>query len=528
MGIINYKIAEIANILSEKIEECYKEKKYEHHLTHLKNWEKKFKNKNNLEVLEPNFSKEDKLSKDKNYDNRVRNEKKNFNTYIFDLNERISYLAYEDSLKKEAINDFLYDLITIKERNSAEEEILLYQVNSRRRNEKNFSYNFYKDLSKDGLEITVLCELVFRYILNIDSLQDIVEYSKIENIKYNIEFIENINTTFDFSNLLKKINLKNSSFLTLKEEEKKEIYLERAYYKYLENIKYNFYQQIEIISLNNPEKIKSIIQFIKAKESKIIFRLEENKKIIKEKTLNTSKKIFLKIEKEEYKEKTGREWKKFSIEQLKKLPIDDFIFYFSEYQYFFFMEESDKATIKDFLARCFINWLKFNQLIIEITLYLKLIKEVKYMKNSIFEKKYRTLKNKYEKKDKDYFLNLFNEDIQYSHIKISSSRGVFEAKDYIINSSKIDRIKKYEKAYKQYEEFLLYKFCCIKKFFITKYKNDKYFLDFSELINEYLNLLIKVFEKDKGFDSFAQGIIHETFLQELINESFFIKNKYIL
>lgn len=109
---------------------------------------------------------------------RIDNEKKQFNKNIYNLFEKIKHLSgYEEEIRRKAINEFLFDILCIKEKADIEKKNLLYQKYGRRRGE-NSTYTFYADVKnrRKGLDTTNFCDELFNLILESSSLKS--KYTK--------------------------------------------------------------------------------------------------------------------------------------------------------------------------------------------------------------------------------------------------------------------------------------------------------------------------------------------------------------
>lgn len=413
-----------------------------------------------------NIKSEDEVNKieadDEKIKNMVKNMKKNFFTNIFDLNQ---FFKKEDlkELKKilrEAINDFFYDLIYIKKKASETDELLLYYISRKRvKREKNENKNLFIEIKKrsKGLDTTPFVDMLFKHIANIDSIRSEVEKSKIEAMKYHKEIIDimingkinkgekiyhffieikekydnvekkiidiiiDYDTFFDNILNLKKLDIDKKNISSINSDRKK-IFIHSIRNRFLLYFYLESYFILDVITRNKKmffsEEIRAALF---EKNSKISNKwnikektdIEKNKIILEEKKL---KEILTNFLSKKGKLKNG---KRITIEELKKElekdSLDDFIKKFIEYWRHFKSKIEFKEFFKNYFTEKFATYLKLNDYISELNLYLSIMEKINSLNIDILKNRYSLEKYKNFTQNWHIFEKLKKEELFLCH-----------------------------------------------------------------------------------------------------------------
>lgn len=541
---------------------------------------------------------------------KIRREKIKFNKCLFNLENIFSKVdeKYKDTIIK-AINEFLFEFISIKEKGNVDKKTILFQVAKIRKSKKNFSKNFFKEVKnyQKGLDTTILCEKLFDHIVMTDTMRSEMEKIKLKRIRYHKEIINNLifnkNNFFEIQNeksnylleVLLPLKLKFSSFSL---EEISELFTVKNLSDF-NDLKINYFF-IKIENFNksfqkniiNLERLKNFSYFsLEKKFLSAPHKAEEYKKNIKSLKIKieAQKEIFRdffncnfsKINKEYYETKLNKKWKRRKFKDLEKLSTSEFIEILNEYIYIFLTEKGIKDSIKIKLANSLVGWLKFNDFITEIKLYIKIIEDIKKMSSKELKNKYNL--NKFEKflkkfksiefseiateeldfslkdisisgycefiKEKklegndenfqkyiqslesSYFnTNIFDQGIIYEE-KIKTNIIDYKAEDILKDDSednlkndskdnyKIERMQNYKELYTIYEKLLYFKFANIKIYLDSNFPTEDYFSEYYILMENFSNFLIDILKESEGFIEF---------LPEIMGLAFFSGEEYIL
>lgn len=482
-----------------------------------------------MAYFDVNLFKDSKRKEDflKEYYDKIDNEKEQFNKNIYDLFKKVKHLnGYDEDIRRRAINEFLFDILCIKEKADMDKTKLLYEKFGRRRGE-NSTYALYKDLNNksEGLDTTNFCDELFNLILESSSLKSEVYKIKQEYIDYNktISDFLTIGKKDLFLEAQKSLKEKNDKILKQKIEKKEKMGTDAIFYEYLyiEKLKYFLYEIIECDFILKPSKIRNTVNL----ESYINNTILENIRKLDNSFKNTSKSIsensesYLENYEEKYKRFYKEDYFKIKIEELQKLNNEDFINKLEKYLYIYLAKVDIKNTIKDYLAINFISWLKCNDFIAELNMYIKILNELKDMKekelngklNNIIKKlKKISIKEKMKK-------NLFKE----THESFVSSKGIFIKEKLSYEKKEMEKAqdksyieilsKNYNQEYEEYKNIIFIKFIRLKLYLLKK-GQEIYFNDFIEIIKLYSNAL------NKGLQ-----ISTQLNLKEEIDKSFYIK-----
>ncbi len=468
---------------------------------------------------------------------KVKDEKKQFCENIFDLEKRLSHFkGYDVHLKQSSIKEFLLEVINIKE-TANDGNFYLYLVNRRRRAEKNFHRIMYKDIKhkKEGIDTSILCNQITSNILA-------KNYPLEELSKENKNFYDECSL---ISNLIKDRNICEIKKIFLKDVKEFKSGYEEIFYKkesmtketfpynWKEKLKNKGYLLLEMFSIMEPQNIKYLLDVIKESKKDILefnlknrSRLEENQNKIslrdynneyinredlkellaelKKRTKSEIKSSKEKRNKAKYRaylaikklikqvEKTNKISNINKIE-LEKISDENLPQILKMLIRFFQIKEDSKFTIKDELARYTITYLRVNDYIAELKMYLRILEEIN--KKSCQElndelKKYKKIQEKnfpeeriQEKRSNELIRSIGNDYIKGKYYSKSIKMKPLDLKQ---------EEGQYIKEYNYYKSILYIKYIQMKLYF-----NDasvfpcskKYFEEFCNLIQIYIELL---------------------------------------
>lgn len=438
------------------------------------------------------------------YYDKINNEKEQFNKNIYNLLKKVEHLSgYDEDIRRRAINEFLFDILCIKEKADIEKTKLLYEKVGRRRGE-NSTYALYADLNKrsEGLDTTNFCDELFNLILESSSLKSEVYEIKQEYIDYNktISDFLILGKEDSFLKIQKSLEEKNNKILKLKIQVTEKTGTDAIFYEYLylEKLKYFLYEIIECDFILKPEKIGNIVNsenYISNSVSENIKKLDDTFKKAS-KAVSENSKRYLENYEQKYKKIYKEDYFKIKIEELQKLNNEDFINKLEKYLYIYLAKIDIKNTIKDYLAINFILWLKCNDFIAELNMYIKILNELKDMKERELEERLANLLKKLkkastkEKMKKNVFKKAHESFVCSKEIfikeKLSYEKKEME-KDQ--NKSYIEILSKnYNQEYEEYKNIIFIKFIRLKLYLLRKGQKI-YFNDFIEIIKLYSNAL---------------------------------------
>lgn len=401
---------------------------------------------------------------------KIENEKKSFKAYIFDLNQKLINFEYPSEYKKLGVNEFITDIVLIKEKINSN-KIISYQINriiSKNKNSietKNYMKQFYQDISDqfEGLDTSNYAKLLLENIAS-KKLLDISLVEKIREDYINIcndllldssrENNKNI-----FSNLNKKLKLCE-----------KDLEFERknnngfSIVNISEKTKYFGILGIEYFLILTPNLAKQILQY----ENFIIDILKLNADRIEYNSINVSKKAKEKYYRNsaqaKYQEKFNEEYnpkiinrylnsRDINLEEKEKV-IDGYLN----------IEFDNQKTIKDFLTYTYFSWLRLNDLLAEIKLYLNLLDTPEIKLKSKKERKITENPNSRE----EYILK-FEKEKEIIYKKISLIKEIIGEENIELYRELLlflQRIILYARNYKPYLKVCLDINSCI--FYVMK------------------------------------------------------------
>lgn len=533
-----------------------------------------FQKKINL-LRENSLRKKEKLSNKERFssiDNKVKDEKKNFSKNIFDLDDRLSHFeGYEKILKQSAIKEFLLEIINIKE-TADRNNYYLYLVNRVRRGEKILHRSLYRDIKEkvEGLDTSILCNQISSILLEEKfPLETIYKENKNFN-NNNLAIIEALKKATkegqiqieDWSEI-QKINFKEKKVfseginLIFSKKEQDNTSNICDYAKELEmkeNLKYKGLFFLEIFSIVSYEKLKYLLFMLKDQKKYILENFLENKKKLEENKKNISLRNYMEIYiteqnipdlinklveklKEENKiqakpttnlvvlnklKKINKDKKipstlKIKLENISEEILPDFLEILIK---FYFIKQDSKFTIKDELTRHTINYLRLNDYISELKMYLKILEEIKI-------KSHKELREELEKqKINKQKINFMEEKIQERRAKdliwVESSSYIQRNKKYLksIKMSPSFNLKQeeeqYRKEYKHYKSTIYIKYIYMKLYFDNSITvaSRNYFDEFCSIIRIYIELLERALITLNPFDK----IFTDMYLNQLINQ----------
>lgn len=461
-----------------------------------------------MSYFDVNLFKDSKRKEDflKEYYDKIDNEKEQFNKNIYDLFKKVKHLnGYDEDIRRRAINEFLFDILCIKEKTDTDKTKLLYEKFGRRRGE-NSTYALYKDLNNksEGLDTTNFCDELFNLILESSSLKSEVYEIKQEYIDYNKTISDSLvlGKKDLFLKAQKYLKEKNDKILKLKIEKTGKMGTDSIFYEYLyiEKLKYLLYEIIECEFILKPEEIENTVNLEDYINNTVLENITKLDNFFKNtsKSISEKSKSYLENYEEKYKRIYKEDYFKIKIEELQKLNNEDFINKLEKYLYIYLAKIDIKNTIKDYLAINFISWLKCNDFIAELNMYIKILNELKDMKEKELNGKLNNLIKKLKKisiKEK-MKKNLFKE----THESFVSSKGIFIKEKLSYEKKEMKKVqdksyieilsKNYNQEYEEYKNIIFIKFIRLKLYLLKK-GQEIYFNDFIEIIKLYSNALNK-------------------------------------
>lgn len=241
--------------------------------------------------------------------------------------------------------------------------------------------------------------------------------------------------------------------------------------------------------------------------------------------------------------------------------INNFINNFINYWDYFLEKNEYKIFMKSYLAEKVCTYLKFNDYLAELDMYIKIIEDINILNIEVLMKKYnlkkfekfkenlnflkvlneielqsspafpviddsvisvleyknkigdernltediffelykKYIESKFSFKNTYFAKNIFEENISYEKNEFSYNSTIEKIKNIEKNEL---RMKKYTKSYKQYEKFLYYKYAYIKIYLNTNSNECDYFKDFSISIKKYRDFLEKSLKESFGDNSY--------------------------
>lgn len=382
---------------------------------------------------------------------KIENEKNSFKKYVFDLTQTLANLEYSFENKRIGINEFITDIILIKEKINSE-KIISYQINrilSKNKDAletKNYMKTFYTDIYNqvEGLNTSIYVNLLLEKIAS----KKLIDTSVVKKVREDYidicnEFI--LNSSIEkskniFNELKKNLNLylKNSDF---------EIKFNNgaSIENISEKVKYFGILGIEFFLILYPNLAKQFLY----QEEKIKNMLKSVADKIENNSINVSKrakeKYYRNSAQTKYQEKFNEEYnpkiineylnsRDINLEEKEKV-IDGYLN----------IEFDNQKTIKDFLTYTYFSWLRLNDLLAEIKLYINLLDAPEIKLKSKKERNIKDKQNSREKyivkfeKEKEIIYNKISlikeiigeENIElYRELLLSYQRIVLFARDY--------------------------------------------------------------------------------------------------
>lgn len=473
-------------------------------------------------------------------DNKVKEEKKIFSKYIFNLDDRLSHFkGYEKVLKQSAIKEFLLEIVNIKEiadRNN----YYLYLVNRVRRGEKILHRSLYRDIKEkvEGLDTSILCNQILSILVE-EKFSLEVLYKENKNFNNNslviIEALkkatkEGVIQNKDWSEIQKINSKENDEFF----EGINLIFSDDCVNKLeiREKLKYKSFLLLEIFSILYPKYLKFLLSIMKNQQKNNSELISKDKKILEENQNEISLKNYTEIyiKENNIPEFTNKLIKKIEEEnqiqsknkihleilnKLKKFNKDNKIPSILNVDFeniseeilpdlleilikFYFIKQDSKFTIKDELTRYTITYLRLNDYISELKMYLKILEEIK-------KKNYKELREELEKQKKKQKENFTEESIQEKRAKsliwIKSNSYIKWGEEYLksikMPSLTLSELEQEEKQYRKecdwYKSTMYIKYIYMKLYFdnLRDVESKNYFNEFYNIVRIYAESLEK-------------------------------------